>query len=217
MGRVLQYSTLMGIIMILLTPIAVAHNPNIWHALLSENGITSGTANNGEIIIVQNDSVVWHNIENSSSNITHRIVFDADGDGNYNSTEDWDSGLINSNCTDSEGNLSYDGCRLAFIVKFNTSSSVGVYHYQDIRSDGQIFNGTIIVEADFHGELNMDYCFGDDCETVETKEVKEQSILSKLIGSDSTLDAMLFVMSLITGLLAIILAIDMFRKRGSHS
>ena len=217
MGRVLQYSVLMCLVTVLITPLATAHNPNIWHALLSENGITSGSVTNGEITVVQNDSIVWHNIENSSLNITHRIVFDADGDGHYNSTKDWDSGLINSTCQDSEGNTSYENCRLTFIVRFNTTSSVGVYNYQDIRSDGQIFNGTIIVERDFHGQLDTDYCFGEDCDDKVDTVLKEQSILSKLIGSDSTLDALLFVMSLITGLLAIILAIDIFRNKKTHS
>ena len=219
MRRAAQFSMIITLVVALMAPIASAHNPNIWHALLSENGITSGSTTNGEITIVQNDSVVWHNIENTSSNITHRIVYDADGDGLYNGTLDWDSGLINSTCEDSEGNVSYETCRLTFIMKFNTTESVGTYHYQDIRSDGQIFNGTLIVEFDFHGQLDLDYCFGEECDTepeVE-KEAEPQSILFKLTGSNSTLDAMLLVMSVITGLLAVGLAIDIYRKKDSHS
>ncbi len=216
MGRIVHFSVFMTLVVVLMSPMASAHNPNIWHTLLSENGITSGSNTDSEITIVQNDSVVWHNIENESSNITHRIVYDADGDGNYNSSNDWDSGLINASCEDSEGNVSYENCRLTFIIKFNTTDSIGVYHYQDIRSDGQIFNGTIIVEQDFHGQLDLDYCFGDDCDPV-VAEPEGESVLSKLIGSNSTLDAMLLVMSVITGLLAILLAIDIYRKRDSHS
>jgi hypothetical protein len=71
------------------------------------------------------------------------------------------------------------------------------------------------VEQDFHGKLDLEYCFGDDCNPIT--ETEGQSILSKLIGSSSTLDAMLLVMSLITGLLAIVLAIDIYRKKNTHS
>ena len=215
MGRIVHFSVFITLVVVLMAPMASAHNPNIWHTLLSENGITSGLSVDSEITIVQNDSVVWHNIENESLNITHRIVYDADGDGNYNSSSDWDSGLINSSCEDFDGNVSYENCKLTFIIKFNTTESIGVYHYQDIRSDGQIFNGTIIVEQDYHGQLDLEYCFGDDCNPVT--ETEGQSVLSKLFGSNSTLDAMLLVMSLITGLLAIVLAIDIYRKRNTHS
>ena len=120
MGRIVHFSVFMTLVVVLMSPMASAHNPNIWHTLLSENGITSGSNADSEVTIVQNDSVVWHNIENKSSNITHRIVYDADGDGNYNSSSDWDSGLINASCEDSEGNVSYENCRLTFIIKFNT-------------------------------------------------------------------------------------------------
>ena len=73
------------------------------------------------------------------------------------------------------------------------------------------------MEQDFHGQLDLEYCFGDDCDSVVESESEGQSVLSKLIGSNSTLDAMLLLMSIITGLLAIVLAIDIYRKRDTHS
>ena len=36
---------------------------------------------------------MWYNAD-SRENVTQRIVYDADGDGLYNGSEDWDSGEI---------------------------------------------------------------------------------------------------------------------------
>ena len=40
---------------------------------------------------------MWYNAD-SRENVTQRIVYDADGDGLYNGSEDWDSGEIYQDC-----------------------------------------------------------------------------------------------------------------------
>ena len=62
------------------------HTASSFTVLVQENGFSQTSPE-----IIQNDSIVWHNIDNDS-NVTHRLVYDHDGDGLYNGTFDWDSG-----------------------------------------------------------------------------------------------------------------------------
>ena len=88
--------------------------------------------------------------------MTHRIVFDMDGDGLYNGTDDWDSGELVAECdnaaTNGSDNESGDDCEFTFMVWFNGTWGVGEYNYQDMLSDGTVQNGTIVVTEDVHVE-----------------------------------------------------------------
>ena len=61
-----------------------AHTAESFTILIKEDGFSHSDQQ-----IIQNDSVIWYNIDNSS-NLTHRLVYDHDGDGLYNGTFDWD-------------------------------------------------------------------------------------------------------------------------------
>ena len=63
-----------------------AHSADTFTVVIKQSGLTPSSSQ-----ITYNDSVVWHNVD-GRENITHRIVFDFDGDGFYNGTDDWDSG-----------------------------------------------------------------------------------------------------------------------------
>ena len=63
-----------------------AHTASSFTVLIQEDGFSQDNP-----LIIQNDSVIWYNVDNQSS-LTHRIVYDYDGDGSYNGTFDWDSG-----------------------------------------------------------------------------------------------------------------------------
>ena len=67
--------------------------------------------------IEYNDSIMWYNAD-SRENVTQRIVFDADGDGLYNGSEDWDSGEIYQDCPPPSNNSS-SICQESFTVWFN--------------------------------------------------------------------------------------------------
>ena len=87
------------------------HTAQAHMALIKENGLTQGNPT-----IIQNDSVIWANVDNSS-NLTHRIVYDHDGDGLYNGTFDWDSGELHAYCERDENNSKIDSsCSTEFTV-----------------------------------------------------------------------------------------------------
>lgn len=120
-----------------------AHTADSFTVLVKENGFSQTSPE-----IIQNDSIVWHNIDNDS-NITHRLVYDHDGDGLYDGTFDWDSGELQAYCERDENNTKIDSnCSSSFMVIFDMNWTVGNYSYQDIRSDNTTFNATIRLFAD---------------------------------------------------------------------
>ena len=140
----------------------VAHDAGTFTVLAKANQLTPNTPQ-----LVFNDSVWWYNVD-STENVTHRIVYDSDGDGLYNGTQDWDSGNLSSECEKDEyGNQTDPDCRVTFEIPFNGTWGPGTYNYQDILSNGAINNGTIIVHPDSHpSEGNSPpptgYEFGND-------------------------------------------------------
>lgn len=129
---------------LLITP-AAAHDAGTFTVIVKANEHTPGGA---ELIV--NDSVFFYNVDNRT-NITHRIVYDADGDGFYNGTDDWDSGNLSYECEmDADGNKTDPACEVTFTVEFNLTEMAGIYDYQDLISDGTFVNGTVTVLSDSH-------------------------------------------------------------------
>jgi hypothetical protein len=131
---------------LLITP-AAADDAGTFTVIVKANVHQPGSA---ELIV--NDSVFFYNVDNRT-NITHRIVYDADGDGLYNGTDDWDSGNLSSECAlDGDGNKTDEDCEVTFTVEFNSTEMAGTYAYQDLLSDGTVINGTVTVNLDGHSE-----------------------------------------------------------------
>ena len=178
---------------------AQAHTAESFTILIKEGGFSH---NNQQII--QNDSVIWYNIDNGS-NLTHRLVYDYDGDGLYNGTFDWDSGELSAECERDENNTKLDeNCTINFIVTLDMNWTVGNYTYQDIRSDGSVVNATIelIADTSMHTEANLPAIgseFGvtnDDKDTTTTIENEDEGL---------TPENMLLLVGLFTGVSSVIL------------
>ena len=181
-SRLALVSTLLILIAVSLLPVSVvAHDAGTFTILVKESG---PTPNNPQL--VYNDSAWWYNVD-SRENITHRIVWDSDGDGLYNGTLDWDSGNMSYECeTDENGTKLDDDCRVTYEIPFNGTWGVGTYEYQDISSDGTITNGTIVVISDVHIEDGNTpppgYEFGNDGkDTDQTSEDDTQEDSAGLI------------------------------------
>lgn len=145
--------TILAVLLLSLTSPALvsvqAHTASAFTVLVEEDGFSQQSPD-----IIQNDSIIWHNTDNSS-NLTHRLVFDADGDGAYNGTFEWDSGELQAYCETDDNNTKVDpDCSTSFMVIFDINWTAGDYDYQDIRSDGSVVNGTIRLFAD--EESHMD-------------------------------------------------------------
>lgn len=125
---------------------SLAHDAGTFSILLRENG---PTPNSPQLMI--NDLVQWYNVD-ESENITHRVVFDFDGDGLFNGSNEWDSGQLNVNCEVDENGFKTDSnCSVSFVYNF---TEPGVYNYRDILSNGTIINATIHVMSDSHVDGN---------------------------------------------------------------
>ena len=125
--------------MIVLVPVqSSAHTASAFTVLVEDDGFSQSSPE-----IFHNDSIIWYNVDNGS-NITHRLVYDHDGDGLYNGTFDWDSGELHAYCETDENNTKIDAnCTDMFFVLFDVNWTEGDYGYQDLRSDGTVANGTI--------------------------------------------------------------------------
>ena len=138
MGRLRGLVGLILLSLILAPGIAQAHSASTFNVIIKQNDLQPGTTQ-----IEYNDSIMWYNAD-SRENVTQRIVFDADGDGLYNGSADWDSGEIYQECTPPSNNSSSD-CKESFTVWFNGTWGVGEYNYQALSSNGDVQNGTITV------------------------------------------------------------------------
>jgi len=170
MRRIRWLSSLLVIIMII-PGLAQSHSADTFTVVIKQSGLTPNSSQ-----ILYNDSVIWHNTD-SRENITHRIVYDADGDGLYNGTDDWDSGILSSDCNSTNQSESED-CKITFTVWFNGTWGVGEYNYTDILSDGSTMNGTIFVTEDTHQENatpSVGSSFGNDEKIDQDTNEKESS------------------------------------------
>ncbi len=163
-----RISTLLGALLlttVFLVSSAHAHSADTFTVVIKESGLTPSSSQ-----ITYNDSVIWHNTD-SRENITHRIVFDFDGDGLFNGSDDWDSGELvaecNSTSDNSTDNSSQTDCSITFLVWFNGTWGIGEYAYQDMLSDGTVMNGTIVVVEDVHVENSTAPAIGSSFGTFE--------------------------------------------------
>ena len=146
-----------------------AHSADTFTVVIKQSGLMPGSSQ-----ITYNDSVVWHNTD-GRENITHRIVFDFDGDGLFNGTDDWDSGELVADCNttaneNETGAANESECNVTFMVWFNGTWGIGEYNYEDRLSDGTVLNGTIVVVEDVHVENSTAPDIGSTFGTFEDRK-----------------------------------------------
>ena len=182
--------------LIMMPSLAQAHSASTFNVIIKQNDLQPGATQ-----IEYNDSIMWYNAD-SRDNITHRIVFDADGDGLYNGSADWDSGDIERDCNYADNNTTSD-CQESFLVWFNGTWGVGEYNYQSIASNGEVLNGTIVViehiEQDTGPSIGATFGSFDDDETEDenpTDESDKRQLLLLIAGSSAIGSLLLIVLLL---------------------
>ena len=150
-----------------------AHSADTFTVVIKQSGLMPGSSQ-----ITYNDSVVWHNTD-GRENITHRIVFDFDGDGLFNGTDDWDSGELVADCNtttneNETGAANESECNVTFMVWFNGTWGIGEYNYEDRLSDGTVLNGTIVVVEDVHIENSTAPDIGSTFGTFEDRKNSDE-------------------------------------------
>ena len=185
-----------GIVLIALVLVpgyAHAHSASTFNVIIKQNDLQPMSTQ-----IEYNDSIMWYSAD-SREDVTQRIVFDGDGDGLYNGSEDWDSGEISRDCPPPSNNSSSD-CQESFMVWFNGTWGVGEYNYQSISSNGDVQNGTIVVieHVEENNEptvnSNFDSFYEEDVEPSDDDSMKQ---IFLTIGIISALGSVILIILLI--------------------
>lgn len=184
------------VVLILVPGLAQAHSASTFNVIVKQNDLQPMATQ-----IEYNDSIMWYNAD-SRENVTQRIVFDSDGDGLYNGSEDWDSGEIYQDCPLSTNNSSSD-CQESFTVWFNGTWGIGEYNYQSISSNGDVQNGTIVVIE--HVEENTGPAVGStfgsfDDDTESSNEDSEDDNMKQIflfVGMVSAIGSIILIVLLI--------------------
>ena len=174
-----------------------AHSADTFTVVIKQSGLTPSTSQ-----ITYNDSVVWHNTD-GRENLTHRVVFDVDGDGLYN-------GSTTENST--ENNSSSD-CNITFMVWFNGTFGVGEYNYQDLLSDGTVLNGTIVVMEDVHIENSTSPAIGSTFGATENENVQPSSVEEEDVDDGDDIRRLILMVGALSGLGALGLIVLLLIRR----
>ena len=159
-------------------------------------------------VLFTNDSVWFRNVD-SRENITHQIRLDIDGDGLFNGTEDISSGELYSSCElDENGTKVNEECEVIYKVLFNETTGLisGIFYYEDVRSDGIVYTGRLVVNKDVH-TTNV----GPD-PNYSTENNDDESVTH----SDNNRQ-MLIVMSMSAGIAAIAILMILSRPTPLHA
>ena len=151
-----------GIIVLLLlsfqlvSPTISAHTGGVFTIIVSENGVVPGN-----VQMLVNDTARWINVD-KRENVTHRILVDADSDGNFSNDNDWDSGNLTHSCEHINGTKIDENCNSFFDVIFNETALnisyykiVGKYSFVDLISnetsgETKRVYGNVTVNPDSH-------------------------------------------------------------------
>ena len=185
---------------------ASAHEPNTFTIIVGEDEPIPNNVT-GQVLFT-NDSVWFRNVD-SRENITHQIRLDIDGDGMFNGTEDISSGELYSSCElDENGTKVNEECEVIYKVLFNETTGLisGIFHYEDVRSDGVVYTGRLVVNKDVH-TTNV----GPD-PNYSTENNDDESVTH----SDNNRQ-MLIVMSMSAGIAAIAILMILSRPTPLHA
>ena len=185
----------------LVTPMSSAHTGGVFTIIVSENGVVPGN-----VQMLVNDTARWINVD-KRENVTHRILVDADSDGNYSNNNDWDSGNLTHYCEHVNGTKVDGNCNAYFDVIFNETALnmsyydiVGKYAFVDLifnETSGETKRvyGNVTVNPDSH----LTAGFQDTTESI-TEEVEEDGTSPLLlIAGGSALGAIALGVMIVLG------------------
>ena len=183
----------------LVTPMSSAHTGGVFTIIVSENGVVPGN-----VQMLVNDTARWINVD-KRENVTHRILVDADSDGNYSNNNDWDSGNLTHYCEHVNGTKVDENCNAYFDVIFNETALnmsyydiVGKYAFVDLifnETSGETKKvyGNVTVNPDSH----LTAGFQDTTEPITEEEDGTSPLL--LIAGGSALGAIALGVMIILG------------------
>ena len=105
-----------------LAPAASAHEPKEYTILLTQDGTTPQTI--PEDVLVQTDFLFFMNVDERGG-VSHRIQFDADGDGLFNGSDDFSTNWLSGSCDlDENGSKVDESCMVTEAILLGPQSGL---------------------------------------------------------------------------------------------
>ena len=180
----------------LIFPTATAHTGGVFTIIVSENGVVPGN-----VQMLVNDTARWINVDDRD-NVTHRIFVDANSDGIYNGTEDWDSGNLTHQCEHINGTKVDENCNAYFDIPFNETylnmsyfNVTGTYAFLDLvynetSESTEIVYGNVTVNPDSHLTAGFQNTNSNNEELIDDDENEDSNFLL-IIAAASAIGAMI--------------------------
>jgi len=180
----------------LIFPTATAHTGGVFTIIVSENGVVPGN-----VQMLVNDTARWINVDDRD-NVTHRIFVDANSDGIYDGTEDWDSGNLTHQCEHINGTKVDENCNAYFDIPFNETylnmsyfNVTGTYAFLDLvynetSESTKIVYGNVTVNPDSHLTAGFQNTNSNNEELIDDDENEDSNFLL-IIAAASAIGAMI--------------------------
>ena len=177
---------------LVMTPLASAHEPKEYTILLKDNGVTPNGVSPG--ILVSSDSLFFYNADNRE-NVTHRILIDVEGDGNFEGGDDIITSWLSPSCELNETGEKIDQhCQVTYLLLLSPSNGLLP---SNISMKHQIDNNGTIDESFFVVFFSEDNHISDQELPIGTEEQGEldsgNDQLLRLILISSLLGIVIFL------------------------
>ena len=140
-----------------LSPVVSAHEPKEYTILLTREGTTP--QNIPDDVLVQTDFLFFMNVDGRGG-VSHRIQFDADGDGLFNGSDDFSTNWLSGSCDlDENGSKVDESCMVTEAILLGPENGLlpGTIQLQhQIMRNSSISEGNLSVtfREDVHNQPN---------------------------------------------------------------
>ena len=140
-----------------LSPVVSAHEPKEYTILLTQEGTTPQTI--PDDVLVQTDFLFFMNVDEREG-VSHRIQFDADGDGLFNGSDDFSTNWLSDSCDlDENGSKVDESCMVTEAILLGPENGLlpGTIQLQhQIMSNSSISeeNFSVTFREDVHNQPN---------------------------------------------------------------
>ena len=140
-----------------LSPVVSAHEPKEYTILLTQEGTTPQTI--PDDVLVETDFLFFMNVDERGG-VSHRIQFDADGDGLFNGSDDFSTNWLSGSCDlDENGSKVDESCMVTEAILLGPENGLlpGTIQLQhQIMRNSSISEGNLSVtfREDVHNQPN---------------------------------------------------------------
>ena len=154
-----------------LSPVVSAHEPKEYTILLTQEGTTPKTI--PDDVLVETDFLFFMNVDERGG-VSHRIQFDADGDGLFNGSDDFSTNWLSGSCDlDENGSKVDESCMVTEAILLGPENGLlpGT-----IQLRHQIMSNSSILEENLSVTFNEDVHNQPNPEVVPPEMPQENSV-----------------------------------------